>query len=399
MSETTVRWLRFQDAGQSYAVDESRVRSVEGSQRLQLNPGPGGTAGWLLGVEGDLPVASLARAGQAGGEQRGRRPAFRRPGPGGQVIVLDTGAGTAGLWVDAVSAPDDIPVSRLRHLPPVARTGLFRRMAKPAVSAGVTGDIVLEIAPEAIREQVAEGDFRPAQVSAGAGGSDRQAGAQAGRERRPGSDIEPASESSGEAGPDSRASRDSRDSETEAEPDLASSLAAAAPSFELPPARGEGERRLLLFTTGRPQGLPFGLNARQALEMLRPRQVRPVPGAPPYLLGLVSWRGEPIAALDLEVRLGLAHDPATVRRLLVVRSWDQEAVAAFVVDRVVAILQQPFRARRLPAPPAARADLLRGAFEEAGHPFIVPDIDRVLRLPPAAAEPAEVPDGAPSYWA
>jgi chemotaxis signal transduction protein len=377
MSETTVRWLRFQDAGQSYAVDESRVRSVEGSQRLQLNPGPGGTAGWLLGVEGDLPVASLARAGQPEGEQRGRQPAFRRPGPGGQVIVLDTGAGTAGLWVDAVAGRDELPVSRLRRLPPVACTGLFRRMAMPAVSAGVGGDIVLEIAPEAIREQVAEGDWRPARGSAGAGFGDepgRDAGPEAGREPGQG-----ASRAAGpEGGPD---------------------LPAAAPAFELPPAHGEGERRLLLFTTGRPQGLPFGLNARQALEMLRPRQVRLVPGAPPYLLGLVSWRGEPIAALDLEVRLDLAREPSTVRRLLVVRSRHQEEVAAFVVDRVVAILQQPFRARRLPPPPAARADLLRGAFEEAGHPFIVPDIDRVLRLPPAAAEPAEVADGAPSYWA
>jgi purine-binding chemotaxis protein CheW len=349
MSET-VRWLRFQDAGQSYAVEEARVRSVEGSERLQLNPRPGGTAGWLLGVEGDLPVASLARAGRAGDERRGGRPGGRRPGPGGQVIVLDGGAGTAGLWVDGVTGREEVPVSRLRRLPPVARTGLFRRMAMPAAAAGVGGDIVLEIAPEAIREQVAAEDFR-----------------------------EPRSHAGKEAEPD---------------PHLA-----AAPAFELPPVHGEGERRLLLFTTGRPQGLPFGLNARQALEMLRPRQVRPVPGAPAYLLGLVSWRGEPIAALDLEVRLGLARDPGTVRRLLVVRSRDQEAVAAFVVDRVVAILQQPFRSRRLPAPPAARAELLRGAFEEAGQPFFVPDIDRVLRLPPAPTEPAEVADGAASYWA
>jgi purine-binding chemotaxis protein CheW len=359
MSET-VRWLRFQDAGQSYAVDEARVRSVEGSERLQPNPRPSGPLGWLLGVESDLPVASLSRparveareegrfAGGGGGEAA-RAPRFRMARPArpaaGQVIVLETGGGTTGLWADAVSGREEVPVSRLRRLPPVAGTDLFCRMAMPA---GPGGDIVLEVAPDAVRERTAAGDFRLPPVPQGL----------------------PASET----------------------------LPTSPPVLELPPAHGEGERRLLLFATGRPGGLPFGLNARQALEMLRPRQVRPVPGAQPHLLGLVSWRGEPIAALDLEARLGLAGDPATVRRLLVVRSRDQEEVAAFLVDRVVAILQQPFRHRRLPLPPGIRADLLHGVYEEAGQSFILPDIDRVLQLPEAPGEPVEA-GGAPSYWA
>lgn len=414
-----VRWLRFQDGGQSYAVEADRVRSVEGCERLQLNPRPEGPLGWLLGIEGDLPVAALARAGQATrgqlaawppadkveskvdskGEQAVPRPILargsggggravsepimsrpRRPGPAsGQVIVLETASGTAGLWADAVTGREEVPVSLLRRLPPVAESRLFSRMAR---SAGRTSDIVLEVSPEAIAEQVAAGDFRLAPASASGGGFAREAGC--------GSATEPISPASA-PGPGGELPA--------AAPETRRGRPVSAPTFDLPQAHGEGERRLLLFSTGRPRGLPFGLNARQALEMLRPRQVRPLPGAPPYLLGLVSWRGEPIAALDLDVRLGLARDSTTVRRLLVVRSRDQEEVAALVVDRMAAILQQPFRFRQAPPPPAMRADLLRGVFEEAGQPFLLPDIDRMLRLPPAAGEPAEAPGNAPSYWA
>jgi purine-binding chemotaxis protein CheW len=361
MSET-VDWLRFRAAGHGYAVEERWVRAVEGCERLQLNPRPGGPSGWLLGIEGDLPVTSLARAARAPGQ-----PPARRPGPGGQVIVLDAAGGTTGLWVDSVAGREEVPVARLRGLPPVARNGLFRRMAL----AG--GDIVLEVSPEATRDQVAAGDFRATErASRTLDGEDTQPVLEGG--------IQPM------AGVDTPAD---------------AGTPVSAPAFELPPVHGEGERRLLLFATGPEGRMPFGLNARQALEVLTPRQVRPVPGAPAYLLGLVSWRDEPIAAVDLEARLGLAPRTAAFSRLLVVRSRDREEVAAFGVDRVVTIRQEPFRYRQLPPPPDCRADLLRGVFEEAGQRFILPDIDRVLRLPPEPADStlADAPGSSASYWA
>src|ERR1700680_4170456 len=58
----TALWLPLRAAGEPYAVGAARVLAPLGTDRLQRNPVGHTPLGWLLGIEGDLPVLGLAAA-------------------------------------------------------------------------------------------------------------------------------------------------------------------------------------------------------------------------------------------------------------------------------------------------------------------------------------------------
>ena len=69
------------------------------------------------------------------------------------------------------------------------------------------------------------------------------------------------------------------------------------------PAEVEAERRALLtFNQGSER---YALDARSVQGVFRLRHLTPLPGAPPELAGVTSWRGHLLTVLDLARVLGL----------------------------------------------------------------------------------------------
>ena len=105
--------------------------------------------------------------------------------------------------------------------------------------------------------------------------------------------------------------------------------------------------------------VPFMLGGNSyAIEILLVREVvdsgsiAPVPGAPPEYLGVTTYRGGMLGAIDLRVALGLASRPARARHLLILGDGDAElglladAVEGPVDIVVVELLPSP-RSHRL----------------------------------------------------
>jgi chemotaxis signal transduction protein len=148
-----------------------------------------------------------------------------------------------------------------------------------------------------------------------------------------------------------------------------------------PPRRQRGQ--LVLFRTGvPPEGEPsysFGLSITQVAEILRPSVSAPIPGARRGVLGLLPWRGRPLALLDLNEKLGLTRArPVAEGRFLVVKSRRWNEYVAWAVESDVRLLSLPVATWPAAAPAPIDAGLVLGQFELPGETIVIPALDSLL---------------------
>ena len=62
---------------------------------------------------------------------------------------------------------------------------------------------------------------------------------------------------------------------------------------------------VLQWVTFRLAGETYGINVMQVQEVLRHSDIAPVPGAPPYVLGIINLRGNVVTVIDTRNRFGL----------------------------------------------------------------------------------------------
>lgn len=142
-------------------------------------------------------------------------------------------------------------------------------------------------------------------------------------------------------------------------------------------------RKLVAFrtTTYRHDGkqLLFGLSLSQVLHILRPVSILPVPGTSPDVLGLISWRGYPLAVIDLWRRLGGAPMPlAPPRRLLIARATARPAVIALAAQSQVNLYTLPLAHQVSTQPAPLSPALLRGQFDLSQATVVIPNLDRLI---------------------
>lgn len=84
----------------------------------------------------------------------------------------------------------------------------------------------------------------------------------------------------------------------------------------------EGQSQLVIFCLGEEE---YGIDINQVREIIRPKEVTPVPKAPAFIDGVINLRGRVIPVLDLRKRFELAsRDDSTTGRIVVVDISGQE---------------------------------------------------------------------------
>ena len=82
----------------------------------------------------------------------------------------------------------------------------------------------------------------------------------------------------------------------------------------------------------------YGIDVMQIREVLRGTEISPVPGAPPFVLGIINLRGNVVAIVDTRSRFGLpAHKMDDASRILILESGDY--VVGFLVDSVHEVVE------------------------------------------------------------
>lgn len=140
----------------------------------------------------------------------------------------------------------------------------------------------------------------------------------------------------------------------------------------------EQRPRLLVFQAG---GGFYALSMESVREVERLGRVTPVPGAPPFVRGLVNLRGEILPLIDLAALIG--KKPArSAQRLIVARAGPSDPLVALLVEELNGLA--PLEESQVKPPP--QPGLLRGSLEHRGR--------EVLWLEPAAVFGAEALDQA-----
>jgi len=102
------------------------------------------------------------------------------------------------------------------------------------------------------------------------------------------------------------------------------------------------EDPVLQWVTFRLENESYGINVMQVQEVLRYSEIAPVPGAPPYVLGIINLRGNVVTVIDTRLRFGLpTSDTTDQTRIVIIEAENQ--VVGILVDAVaeVVYLRQP----------------------------------------------------------
>jgi purine-binding chemotaxis protein CheW len=84
--------------------------------------------------------------------------------------------------------------------------------------------------------------------------------------------------------------------------------------------------------------LLMGFDVLEVQEVLRGRELTPVPLAPPAIRGLINLRGQIVTAIDLRRRLSLPDRAAAdLAMIVVVRLGDE--VTAFLADKIGDVIE------------------------------------------------------------
>jgi len=132
-------------------------------------------------------------------------------------------------------------------------------------------------------------------------------------------------------------------------------------------------RELLCFDLA---GSPYALPVERVREIVRLREITPMPRVPRSVLGVVALRGEIVQVVDLRMCLGVTvSDPTRRSRIIVLHGDDQRVTGVLVdsVNEVLRVMEDQIR-------PSTSGDV--GSVEELcarGDEFVsILTIDRVL---------------------
>lgn len=113
---------------------------------------------------------------------------------------------------------------------------------------------------------------------------------------------------------------------------LARSAAGAGASQEEP----ELLRELLTFVL---DDTPYALPVERVREIVRMREITPMPRVPDCVMGVVALRGQIVQVVDMRMRLGLCPQEPTRRSRIIVLHGDDDRVTGMLVDAVREVLR------------------------------------------------------------
>lgn len=113
-------------------------------------------------------------------------------------------------------------------------------------------------------------------------------------------------------------------------------LARSASGYGAPDEEPEILRELLAFVLN---DAPYAVSVERVREIIRLREITPMPRVPDCVIGVVALRGEIVQVVDGRMRLGLELTPPTRRSRIIVLHGDDNRVTGIVVDAVDEVLR------------------------------------------------------------
>jgi purine-binding chemotaxis protein CheW len=155
-----------------------------------------------------------------------------------------------------------------------------------------------------------------------------------------------------------------------------------------PQPREPGPERLEQLLTFIVDGREYGVDILRVQEIRGWSPTMPIPGAPPYIKGVINIRGDIVPIADLRLRLGLRaleYGETTVIVVLRVNVGGRERIMGIIVDAMSDVTSIPASCIRTPPELCHGEDVLRtrGIAVLDGKMLTIVDVDQIFRgLPP-----------------
>jgi purine-binding chemotaxis protein CheW len=157
-----------------------------------------------------------------------------------------------------------------------------------------------------------------------------------------------------------------------------------------------GEAQIVVFKLGDED---YGIEIGQVREIIRKREITPMPRQPPYVEGVINVRGTIIPVVNLKKRFGLPLDASKHPHTIIVESGD--GLIGMLVDAVSEVIRVP--ADQIHPTPSVTtgvdSEYLRGICRLGQRLLIYLDVERVVRATSASishdARPQETPVQSP----
>ncbi len=125
----------------------------------------------------------------------------------------------------------------------------------------------------------------------------------------------------------------------------------------------------------------YGVDIGDVREIIRMQTVTRVPGAPPYVEGIINLRGKVIPVIDLRKRLELVVGEQTNESRIVWVTINEQDVGV-IVDAVTEVLRIPISSIEPPSSMVSSvdSDYLRGIAKLDSRLIILLDLGKVLAM-------------------
>ena len=144
-------------------------------------------------------------------------------------------------------------------------------------------------------------------------------------------------------------------------------------------ARNPAPDPLVQYVTCRLSGETYGIDVMQVQEVLRPSEIAPVPGAAPYVLGIINLRGNVVTVIDTRQRFGLAPGEITDGSRIIITEISAQVVG-ILVDSVTEVVD--VRATEIETAPSVGstevARYIQGVCNRDGELLILVDLEKLL---------------------
>lgn len=139
------------------------------------------------------------------------------------------------------------------------------------------------------------------------------------------------------------------------------------------------EDPVLQWVTFKLAGETYGINVMQVQEVLRYSEIAPVPGAPPYVLGIINLRGNVVTVIDTRHRFGLEPGEVTDNTRIVIIEADNHVVG-ILVDSVAEVVY--LRQSEIETAPNVGNDesakFIQGVCHKNGELLILIELNKLL---------------------
>ncbi|MFL0799827.1 MAG: chemotaxis protein CheW [Agarilytica sp.] len=140
-----------------------------------------------------------------------------------------------------------------------------------------------------------------------------------------------------------------------------------------------GEDPMLQWVTFKLAGEKYGVNVMQVQEVLRYSEIAPVPGAPPYVLGIINLRGKVVTVVDTRQRFGIPTTEVTDHSRIVVIEAETH-VMGILVDSVAEVVY--LRLSDIETAPSVTNDesakFIQGVCHKNNELLILIELDKLL---------------------